>query len=275
MALAPSACPDSFRLKGLQMLAQPEIARLFPSVNFLMIVLITIASGTLVFFGYYPRSPLVFVFVMSGWLVSLCLHEFGHALVAYWGGDTSVETRGYLSLDPMRYVQPGLSLFFPMLFVAMGGFGFPGGAVYIDHRRLRGPGIESLVSAAGPAATLLCLILLLIPFWLGLQLRFDQHFWGAIAFLAFLQITALVLNLLPLPGFDGFGIVAPFLPVAFRAQATAAGTLAGLILIALLILVPAFNHFFFGIVDSLGRLFGLDPSLVGYGQTLFRFWTPR
>jgi Zn-dependent protease len=255
--------------------AQPAIGRFFPSLNFLMIVFVAIASGTLACFNYYPRSPLIFVFVMSAWLVSLCLHEFGHAVVAYWGGDTSVETRGYLSLDPLRYVQPWLSLLLPMLFVAIGGFGFPGGAVYIDHRRLRSRGIESLVSVAGPAATLLCFALLALPFWLGLQLRFSQDFWGAIAFLAFLQITALVLNLLPLPGLDGFGIVAPFLPASLRTQATALASLAGVVLIGLFILVPAFNQFFFGVVDWLVRVAGIDPTLVHWGQVLFRFWALR
>jgi Zn-dependent protease len=249
--------------------------RFFPSLNFLMILLVTVASGTLAFLGYYPHSPLIFVFVMSGWLVSLCLHEFGHAVVAYWGGDTSVETRGYLSLDPVRYVQPGLSLFIPMLFVAIGGFGFPGGAVYIDHRRLRGRAIESLVSAAGPLATSLCLLLLAIPFWLGLQLRYSTEFFGGLAFLGFLQVTALVLNLLPLPGLDGFGIIAPYLPNPLRTQATAFGSLAGFMLIALFILVPAFNQFFFEKVHWIVEFVGIDRTLVGYGRQLFRFWAFR
>jgi Zn-dependent protease len=255
------------------MAAQSGIARFLPSLNFLMIVLIATASGVLAFLGFYPHSPLIFVFIMAGWLVSLCLHEFGHAVVAYWGGDTSVETRGYLSLDPMRYVQPGLSIFLPMLFVAIGGFGFPGGAVYIDHRRLHSRSVESLVSAAGPLATLLCLILLVLPFWLGLEERVGtSEFWGAIAFLAFLQITALVLNLLPLPGLDGFGIIAPFLPRPLRAQATALGALAGFVLIALFIFVPTFNRIFFATVYRLVVLAGIDPSLVGFGFHLFKFW---
>jgi Zn-dependent protease len=255
--------------------APSESLRFFPSLNFLMILFVTCASGTLAFLGYYPRSPLIFVFVMSGWLVSLCLHEFGHAVVAYWGGDTSVETRGYLSLDPMRYMQPGLSLFMPMLFVAVGGFGFPGGAVYIDHRRLRSRTIESLVSAAGPFATFLCLLFLAIPFWLGLQLRYSPEFFGGLAMLAFLQVTALVLNLLPLPGLDGFGIIAPFLPSPIRAQATAFGSLASVILIALFILVPAFNQFFFEKVYWIVELANIDRTLVGYGQRLFHFWAFR
>ena len=43
--------------------------------------------------------------VLGGWAVSLCLHEFAHALVAYRSGDASVRARGYLTLDIPRYPE--------------------------------------------------------------------------------------------------------------------------------------------------------------------------
>ena len=46
----------------------------------------------------------------------------------------------------------------------MGGIAFPGGAVYINIHALRKPNYRSLVSAAGPLANLLCLLLLALPF---------------------------------------------------------------------------------------------------------------
>ena len=52
----------------------------------------------------------VFIFVIAGWLVSLCLHEFGHAFTAWRFGDHDVAVRGYLTLDPRRYSHPVLSL---------------------------------------------------------------------------------------------------------------------------------------------------------------------
>ncbi|HQV94731.1 MAG TPA: hypothetical protein PLF41_09715, partial [Anaerolineales bacterium] len=39
-----------------------------------------------------------------------------------------------------------------------------------------------------------------------------EEFLMAIAFLGLLQITAIIINLLPIPGLDGFGILEPFLP---------------------------------------------------------------
>ncbi len=69
--------------------------------------------------------------------MSLCLHEFGHALAAYLGGDTSVRDAGYLTLNPLKYSHPLLSIIMPVLFLMMGGIGLPGGAVYINRHALR------------------------------------------------------------------------------------------------------------------------------------------
>ncbi len=81
----------------------------------------------------------VFLFVMAGWLVSLCLHEYAHALVAAtWAATTSVADRGYLTLNPLKYTHPVLSIVLPVVFLLLGGIGLPGGAVWIDHRHIRG-----------------------------------------------------------------------------------------------------------------------------------------
>jgi len=52
----------------------------------------------------------VFLFVTVGWVFSVCLHEFGHALVAFRGGDYTVKDKGYLTLNPIRYAHPVYSL---------------------------------------------------------------------------------------------------------------------------------------------------------------------
>ena len=98
---------------------------------------------------------MTFIIVIIGWIFSLCLHEFSHALVAYYGGDTSVREKGYLTFNPLKYTHPVYSILLPMVFLLLGGIGLPGGAVYIERWRLRSKGWESAVSLAGPAANLL------------------------------------------------------------------------------------------------------------------------
>lgn len=184
---------------------------------FISLVLFTIAMAGFLWFGIgnNPRM-FMFAFIIGGWLVSLCLHEFGHALTAFWGGDESVESKGYLTLNPLKYTHPIISIVIPLALLLMGGIAFPGGAVYINVLALRKPKYRSLVSAAGPLANLICLFLLAIPFG-GLPFFYifsaaPIEFLEAVGLLALLQMVALFINLLPIPGLDGFGILEPFLP---------------------------------------------------------------
>ena len=66
-----------------------------PSPVFLATLALFITGGALTWYGYGNVRFNVFLFVVSGWVVSLCLHEYFHALTAYRGGDRSVAERGY------------------------------------------------------------------------------------------------------------------------------------------------------------------------------------
>ena len=98
-----------------------------------------------------------------------------------------------------------------------------------------------------------------------------NNFWAAMAFLMFLQVTASILNLLPIPGLDGYGIIEPYLP---RAWAGRAATIAPYVFYGFLLLlwIPALNQLFFGAIFGIIRLLGVAPILVQTGQNLFQFW---
>ena len=213
----------------------------------------------------------MFIFVIAGWLVSLCLHEFGHALTAWRFGDQDAAVRGYLTLDPRRYSHPALSLVMPMVFIALGGIGLPGAAVYVRTWFMT-PGRRTLVSLAGPAANLVLAVLLLAL----TRLFFDpKHLvlWAGVAFLGFLQITAVLLNLLPIPGLDGYDALEPHLsPETQRAVAPAKQY--GFFILLFLLLRPAVNQWFFGFVGLVLRVLRRAPLLGELGRPLTRFWQP-
>ena len=100
----------------------------------------------------FETAGVVFI-VFGGWVISLCAHEFAHALAGDLGGDRGVRERGYLSFNPLSYTHVLLSIVLPIVFLFIGGLGLPGGAVYIDRARLRSSRWGSLVSAAGPLAS--------------------------------------------------------------------------------------------------------------------------
>jgi len=238
-----------------------------------LIVLVTLVAGYLTYTEMIdPRLP-VFLFVTGGWIISLCLHEFGHALTAYWGGDKSVVNQGYLTLNPLKYTHGFLSIVLPLIFLAMGGIGLPGGAVYIHMEAIRSRGMRSLVSAAGPIATAICAFILLLPFAFGFANPFSHlSFWSAVALLAFLQITALLFNLLPIPGLDGFGILAPYLPAQLLTTINRFGSLTFFIIFFLFFNPTPISRAFWQGIRVISELAGLDFSLVGAGLSLYQFW---
>jgi Zn-dependent protease len=244
---------------------------------FLAILAIAIGGGVLILFGDPTISPDpdvaveagTFLMVIAAWVVSLCLHEFGHAYVAYRGGDREVFFKGYLTLDPRKYTDPVFSLLLPTLILAIGGIPLPGGAVFINHHALRNKRVESMVSLAGPFFNLLLGVLLMIAVAV-----FNPTFWlaAALSYLALLQILAFVLNILPIPGLDGWGAIEPWLSPELQRFGTKARPWAPLILFACLIGLPGFGAAFFNAADSVYELIGGNSDLSGVGGYAFRFW---
>ena len=250
------------------MTAQHPVATRRPSPVFLGILAVSVLSGAALWSGVGPAGIVTFLFVLSTWVVSLCLHEFGHAIVAYRNGDRSVLYRGYLTLDPLKYTHVVFSLVLPLVFLVLGGIGLPGGAVFIDRSALKSRFAHSAVSAAGPLTNVAVAILLAV----ALALRQDNGpFWAAISFLLFLQVTASVLNLLPVPGLDGYGVIEPYLPVNWRRQAAAVAPYAIIALFALL-WIPQLNQAFFGLINGILSLLGVPGILIGSGYNAFQFW---
>src|SRR6201992_3544713 len=135
-----------------------------PSPIFLAIVAVTAVGGALAWWDAAQTGALayasVFVLVIAGWVVSLCLHEFGHAYTAWRFGDQGVALRGYLDMDPRRYISPVWSILVPIMITAIGGMGVPG-AVGYGQPGSRTNRKRRLVSLAGPAANLVLAIVLL------------------------------------------------------------------------------------------------------------------
>jgi Zn-dependent protease len=243
---------------------------------FLAIVAVAILGGVLAALSdAFPFDPDamakagVFLMVLAGWGVSLCLHEFGHAFVAYRGGDREVYFKGYLTLDPRKYTDPVFSLVFPLLILAVGGIPLPGGAVFINHYSLRNKRTESMVSLAGPAFNLVLGILLMLavsllspPFWLA----------AGLSYLALLQIFAFVLNILPIPGLDGWGAIEPWLSPQAQRFGAKARPWAPLILFVAIFAIPEVGNAFQTVSYNLYELVGGGGDLAAFGDLAFRFW---
>lgn len=98
--------------------------------------------------------------------------------------------------------------------------------------------------------------------------------YQALSFLALLQFVTAILNILPVPGFDGFGVIAPYLsPQLQRTTAPMRGW-APLVVFVLLFSFPQVAGYLFDLADALMDLFATDFTryAAGLGGNSFRFW---
>lgn len=100
----------------------------------------------------------------------------------------------------------------------------------------------------------------------------QADFRFALAFLALLQVTAALLNFLPVPGLDGYGMIEPWLSYKIRRQVEPLAPF-GLLLVIAILWIPAVNSVFFDVIDTLLRGLGIDEISTYCGQNLYRFWT--
>ena len=140
--------------------------------------------------------------------------------------------------------------------------------MFINRGALRTRFSQSAVSAAGPLTNIVVAILLAIAFAFR---EGSSPFWVAVAFLMLLQVTAAVLNLLPVPGLDGFGIIEPYLS---RETVAGAMRIAPFTVIGLfaLLWIPQLNQALFGLIYGILGLFHVPAILIGSGYNLFQFW---
>jgi tetratricopeptide (TPR) repeat protein len=213
----------------------------------------------------------VTLFVSIGWIISICLHEFGHAILAYWGGDTSVKEKGYLTLNPFQYSEPGYSLILPLLFLMMGGVGLPGTAIYINRQNLSSRWRQSAVAAAGPVASILTVLLLVGIFRLATPVFWVQP---ALAFLIWLQVWGILINLLPIPSLDGFGIIEPFLARRIRSFVKPFYQYGFFGILLLLWIVKPFGNFFQRAATTISQqALGIPVATAMEGYQLFKPWS--
>lgn len=214
--------------------------------------------------------------VITIWIFSTCLHEFGHAITAYMAGDKTVKDKGYLTLNPMVYFHSTTTLVIPLFVLLIGGIPLPGAAVYINHNKIKSRLWLSLVSFAGPLFTFFVLCLLavainILPAFKEALAGTDSFvtIYSTIAFLIYLHIFVFILNLLPLPPLDGYGIIEPWLPKNVQRKIREHSNLGFALLFVLFFVVKDFARFMSFLSANLTVLLGADWKAVQYANVEF------
>jgi len=168
-------------------------------------------------FDIFTREGLIeFLYFLPALLLSLAIHEFGHAIVAYKLGDRSQKAQGRLTLSPFAHID-----WFGFLSIALIGIGW-GKPVMVDDRNFekRGKG-NMLVALAGPMFNLGLALVVTIIFKILLVVGvFDAVATSSVLAIIFnilllmiqFNVIFAVFNLIPLPPFDGSKVLYYFLP---------------------------------------------------------------
>jgi Zn-dependent protease len=97
-------------------------------------------------------------------------------------------------------------------------------------------------------------------------------FWAGMAFLGLLQVMAVILNLLPIPGLDGYGALEPHLSRDTQ-RALDGFKQWGFFILLIVLIAPPLNQWFFAIVYWFFSLSGVPGYLAALGGQLTRFWS--
>lgn len=168
-------------------------------------------------FDIFTREGLIeFLYFLPALLLSLAIHEFGHAFVAYKLGDRSQKYLGRLTLSPFAHID-----WFGFLAIALIGIGW-GKPVMVDDRNFKNRGKGNmLVALAGPLfniglAVLVTLILKILMIVGVFEAVITSNVLAIIFNILLLtiqfNIIFAVFNLIPLPPFDGSKVLYYFLP---------------------------------------------------------------
>lgn len=139
---------------------------------------------------------------------SICIHEFAHARTALALGDDTAAASGHLSLNPL--VQMGWASLLMLVLL-----GIAWGAVPVNPYRLGRVG-HAKVAFAGPAANLLLCILCAAAAGLVGALAPPNFIEEFLMMAAMANGVLFLFNLLPIPMFDGWTVLALFVPALAR-----------------------------------------------------------
>ncbi|OYW42015.1 zinc metalloprotease ywhC [Candidatus Saccharibacteria bacterium 32-45-3] len=150
-------------------------------------------------------------------LVSMTFHEAMHGFMAYWLGDTTAKDEGRLTLNPLKHIDPFMTVILPLV-LAITGMPVFGGAKPVPFNPYRVKGGEwgaALVGLAGPLTNLL-LATIFYAIWTvaGAPLRGVEGMvltTGVLVNLGFF-----VFNMLPIPPLDGSRILYALAPDSAR-----------------------------------------------------------
>jgi Zn-dependent membrane-bound protease, M50 family protein len=139
----------------------------------------------------------------------MTIHEAMHAFMGYFLGDQTAKAEGRLSLNPIRHIDPLLTILLPLILLMLGApvFGGAKPVPFNPHKVRFGEWGVALVAIVGPLTNL---VLAFTFFGIGVSLGFVDKFGFSPSLIGvtlqtfvFVNLGFFAFNMIPIPPLDG------------------------------------------------------------------------
>ena len=151
-------------------------------------------------------------------LVSMTIHEAMHAFMGYFLGDQTAKAEGRLTLNPIRHIDPFLTILLPLTLLVLGApvFGGAKPVPFNPHKVRFGEWGLALVAIVGPLTNL---VLAFTFFGIGVSLGFVDKFGFSLSLIGvmlqafvFVNLGFFAFNMIPIPPLDGSRVLYALAP---------------------------------------------------------------
>lgn len=179
-------------------------------------------------------------------LLSMTLHEAMHAFMGYFLGDDTAKLEGRLTLNPIKHIDPFLTLILPII-LAISGLPIFGGAKPVPFNPDRVRYDEwgaALVALAGPLTNLL---IAFIAYGIWVVSGVDQGVGLQILrTIIMVNLGFFVFNMIPFPPLDGSRVLYALAPEFVRRGMEALERFGIVVIFAIILIASPFIGAFMG-----------------------------
>ena len=221
-----------------------------------------------------PENMRWIVQAMGVLLLSICVHEFGHAYIADRLGDPLPRSQGRVTLNPIAHADPIGTLLFPMiglLYSGMPGFGWGRPVQVQPHRFSRRFEMRKghmFVAFAGPFMNLAfgtLIAILLFGLLAGGAVEWDSKdpAFKLLDYAVGLNFILFFFNLIPAPPLDGGAVTEGLLPRKYLPQFQKVAVYGPFILLAVIAIPQLARIFVWPAVFVRDHLYELLTAVFG------------
>lgn len=202
------------------------------------------------------------IIVLGVILFSMTLHEVMHGFVAYWLGDDTAKLEGRLTLNPVKHIDPILTIALPLILAVIGGPIF-GGAKPVPFNPARVRYEEwgaALVALAGPLTNF---VIAFVLFGIFALLGSPDGILGQVLVTAIVvNLGFFVFNMIPIPPLDGSRVIYALAPDFVRRGMEAIEQYGIVLVFAIVMLASSLIGMFMSsaigtILELFARIFGV------------------